>query len=352
MVPKNSDTDPSTPIARRPPSRAPAAIAAAAAETQPEGIAAPGGSGGMDASQADQTDPGVGPPAPLRSLAPQMVGVVVPVAAGPVVAGPAVAAALADAIAESPESPSSPAAGAHPGAARQDSVELLLSGISGPRPARSRTTPQTGGQASAVYHAEHQLHSAPPPSEQSKNVLIDRPPTPRAIPVAAAAARKAAQGRSPSPEATVVTERALARRLVLALVGALLVVAALFTVFQVSRLRAGDARSPTVPAAAAPAVAPMPPAEPPPTAAAPQSPPATPSAVATPPSGSAEVAAPEPSAPAAPESTAPSASAASHPSARPLLVAPSLVHKRRRVGGLTVSPASSGGDVGEFKTTF
>ncbi|HXX66890.1 MAG TPA: hypothetical protein VEK07_06900 [Polyangiaceae bacterium] len=342
MVPKNSDTDPSTPIARRPPSRAPAAMAAAAAETQPEGIAAPGA---VESAQADETDPGVGPPAPLRSLPPQTVGVVVPVAA-PVVAGPAVAAALADAIAESPQSPSSPPVGA----VRQDSVELLLSGISGPRPARARTTPQTGGQASAVYHSEHQLRSGPPPAEQSKNLVIDRPPTPRAIPVAAAAARKAAQSRSLPPEPTVVTGRALARRLVVALVGALVVVAALFTVFQVTRSRTADTHLATAPGALpAPAAAP-PPAEPQPTAVASEAPSAAAAASAAP-SATGEVAAPEPSAAPAPEASVASAPPAAHPSAHPL-VAPSLVHKRRRVGGLPAAPASSGGDVGEFKTTF
>lgn len=322
--------------------------AAAAAETQPEGIPAPGLA---ESGNADQTDPGVGPPAPVRSLPPQVVGVVVP---SPVVAGPAVAAALADAIAESPGSPSVPPPSSVPPGAKQDSVELLLSGISGPRPARSRTTPQTGGEASAVYHAEHDVHAGQPAPEPPKNTRFERPLTPRAIPIAAAAARKAAQGKSVRAEPTVVTERALARRLVVALAGALVIVAALFTVSQVAKLRTAESHSMAAPAPPPPAAV----AVPPPTTAGSQVPAAVDSAPAKPDpsgspaqSGSAEPAPPEPSASSAP---APSGeSAASHPPVRPLMV-PSLVHRRHRVGLGVVStaPAPSSGDVGEFKTTF
>lgn len=339
MVPKNSDTDPSTPTARRPTSRAPAAIsAAAAAETQPEGLPAPGK---VEAAEADQTDPGVGPPAPMRSLPPQVVGVVVP---SPAVAGPSVAAVLADAIAESPDAPSPPAPST---VAKQDSVELLLSGISGPRPARARTTPQTGGEASAVYHSEHLLHAGQPLAEPSKNVPIERPLTPRAIPVAAAAARKAAQKKSTPAEPTVVTERAIARRVVVAFVGALVVVAALFTVSQMAKLRSIDRTSTPPPAPSSPIQT----AEQEPSAAAPpESPRGAGSAAPTEsPGASAEPPAPEPSETPA-SSTVNASSAVPASTARPLVV-PSLVHRRRRIS-VSGSPAPNGNDVGEFKTTF
>jgi hypothetical protein len=337
MVPKNSDTDPSTPTARRPSSRAPGPISATA-ETQPEGIPAPGK---VEAAQADQTDPGVGPPAPMRSLPPQVVGVVVP---SPAVAGPSVAAVLADAIAESPDAPSPPMPST---AAKQDSVELLLSGISGPRPARARTTPQTGGQASAVYHTEHELHAGQPLAGPPKHVAFERPMTPRAIPVAAAAARRAAQRKSAPVEPTVVTERALARRLVVAFVGALVVVAALFVVSQMTKLRSADRASAPPPAPPLPAQTA---AQALPSAAPPESPSAAESAASTdPPAASAETPAPEPSA--APErSTTAAARGVPASTAHPLIV-PSLVHRRQRIS-VSASPAPSGNDVGEFKTTF
>ncbi|HEX4448648.1 MAG TPA: hypothetical protein VH044_18020, partial [Polyangiaceae bacterium] len=53
----------------------------------------------------------------------------------------------------------------------KDSVELLLEGMAGPRPDRRKTKPQSDGEASAVYHAEHGLRRARNSSEPGPKVV-------------------------------------------------------------------------------------------------------------------------------------------------------------------------------------
>jgi hypothetical protein len=208
---------------------------------------------------------------------------------------------------------------------KKDSVELLLEGIAGPRPGRARTTPQTGGEASAVYHAEHDVHPGQAPFEVQSKVLVERPATPRAIPVPAIE-RRAASLRPAlhSTDPTVVTRDDLRRRLVIAFVAGLLVVLGLFVVL---RLTSGHAPDETVPAAV-----PGPHAIATPSATVSASPPVVASAAPN-----SEVEAPAPPAEAAP--AAPSAA----PSAKPAR------HRRHSAGN--PAPASSA-DLGEFKTKF
>lgn len=207
---------------------------------------------------------------------------------------------------------------------KKDSVELLLEGIAGPRPGRARTTPQTGGEASAVYHAEHDVHPGQAPFEAQSKVLVERPATPRAIPVPAIE-RRAASLRPAlrSTDPTVVTRDDLRRRLVIAFVAGLLVVLGLFVVLRLTSARPPDE---TVPAAVP-----------------------GPHAVVTP---SATASAPLPAASAAPtgevDTPAPPTEAApavpsSAPSAKPAR------HRRHSAG--SPAPASSA-DLGEFKTKF
>lgn len=137
MATKDHDTDPSTPSARRsgPPGRA-------------------------------DTDPGVAPPSGRPGPGSEGRRVVVP-APGVAVGG---SRASGDAVPDALQ--------------RKDSVELLLEGMSGPRPDRPKTTPQTGGEASAAYHAEHSLHAGHRAVGAEPKVLVERLVTPRAIPVA------------------------------------------------------------------------------------------------------------------------------------------------------------------------
>jgi hypothetical protein len=194
------DTDPSTPTARRsgPPPR------------------------------AHGTDPGVGPPGERPAPAGRPLGIVVP---PPSVPPPAQASLEA-------------------GGARKDSVELLLEGMAGPRPDRTKTTRQTHGEAAAVYHTEHEVHRGWPSFDEEPKVLVERPPTPRAIPLAARARRVAAL-RSTNPplgaQATVSTGRGLKRRIVTALVAGLLVVTGLFALLPLTlSAPAGDSAAPTL----------------------------------------------------------------------------------------------------------
>jgi hypothetical protein len=165
---------------------------------------------------ANQTDPGVGPPAPIRVLAPQTIGVVVP--------GPASSSPISGPISSGEVTLAS---------LKKDSVELLLAGIASSQPDRTKTTPQTDGEASAAYHAEHSLRRASNPRIQTSTVLIDRPPTLRAIPLSAhkQRARDRESGAAEAPTHITGrrrTETPLPRRLFFALVAGALVVLAVF----------------------------------------------------------------------------------------------------------------------------
>src|ERR1700734_1368497 len=60
--------------------------------------------------------------------------------------------------------------------ANKNSVELLLEGMQGPQPERPKTTPQTDGQASASYHAEHGVRPARTSPDEEPKVVVERAP--------------------------------------------------------------------------------------------------------------------------------------------------------------------------------
>jgi len=122
------DTDPSTPSARRP-----------------------------AGSRATSTDPGVGPPSQGDVKATSVVV-------------PAPAAREGHAIERTPVTVFASAT------RKKDSVELLLEGMSGPRPDRVKTMPRTSGEASAAYHAEHAVHPAHTSPDEQPKVMVDRDP--------------------------------------------------------------------------------------------------------------------------------------------------------------------------------
>src|SRR5580704_11933725 len=107
---------------------------------------------------------------------------------GPASRPPAPAAVIPSAPPPPPAAASSPAARA-PSSVRParparptDSVDVLLEGMTGPQPERINTTPQTDGQASASYHAEHAVRPAHTDPEAEPKVVVEPrrlPPTMR-----------------------------------------------------------------------------------------------------------------------------------------------------------------------------
>jgi hypothetical protein len=202
----------------------------------------------------------------------------------------------------------------------KDSVEILLDGMTDQRLERTRTTPQSDGQASAAYHSEHtpQPHAVgKAPSEDVPKVLLDRPLTPTGV----SARLSPAPARTYSSDATVfVPPQRLGLRLALAVLLGLLVAGSVFMVLELTAKR----EAPTAPVVVE-APRPLP--------------------------ASAFVSAPAPaSASASAPASAPASALAAAGSARGLaapIPAGAPTGKRRT----KAAPAASG-DVGEFRTNF
>ncbi len=292
MSTEKEDTDPSSPGALRSPGRNPT------------------------------TDPGLGPRSQPQLPSRRPVSVVVPAPSsrrdGPNAITP-------------PETPISAVAFAN-----KDSVELLLEGMAGPRPDRRKAKPQSDGEASAAYHAEHGVRRARTPSEPSPKVVVnpvpslgavsrERPPTVRAkLP-----------GSSREALSTFVPARVLRRRVAMAVVAGTLLVLVLFVGLKLSSGRHSSASAaPSLPTATG--ADGMPSRAPTATqVAAPAVPPAAPPAVRS------DVPATEGSRNAAAAAKAPSS--------------PGATGKGRHKGQGNGSPNASGvggGDTGEFSTTF
>jgi hypothetical protein len=234
--------------------------------------------------------------------------------------------------------------------AKKDSVELLLDGMSGPRPDRTKTTPQSGGEASAAYHAEHSVHPGHRPTDDAPKVLVDRPSTPRAIPVSStqAAARRAPTVTGLSPpregagEPTFVTPPDLRRRVLLAAIAGLVVVFALF----IGLAMLGSRQGTDIPVLAAPSAR----AEPAGRLAVPA--PSSAEQAAAERSGvEHEVVAPAPPAvePPAVVEVSPAVAKAASP---PAPAAPSRKHRPRTSATSAPSSSAAAPDLGEFKTKF
>jgi hypothetical protein len=226
----------------------------------------------------------------------------------------------------------------------KNSVELLLEGMQGPQPERPKTTPQTDGQASASYHAEHGVHPARTSPDQEPKVVVERAPlapTTRIDRVTRQTAIDHADALGRTMETSGPTPHSMAPRVIAAVVAGMTVVVGLCLVL---RLAGGpEPRAPVGSSAAgAAAVALAPTAG----VAAPVVPSAAwPSPMASaPPSATAKEAAPP-----TPIATPPVVSAAPRASVTP----PGSRAGARPKNPRTVPAAtSSGTDFGEFKTTF
>jgi hypothetical protein len=272
----DQDTDPSSPEARR--------------QTPEPGLAAESPESGPMTKQSPRaatTDPGVGPPSPPSST--RAFGVVVPPVSGRGI-------------------PVSSATGG-----TKDSVELLLEGMGGPRPDRTKTMPQTAGEASAAYHAEHAVRAGRTARDEGRKVLVDtirlRPPTDEGELAL----------RPGAADPTFVLSTRLGPRIVVATIAGFLVVLAIFAYLD---------REPQQGSAS---VAPPP------------QPPAVAAAAPVPAAASTENAA----SPATNPEPAPTTAAAASTDPSPAPPA-AMATRPRGAGGHRQSP----GDVGEFKTTF
>ncbi len=228
------DTDPSSPSAMRP-SQPTGRAATARAMTEPR----PG---------QPTTDPGLGPtsvPPPASTRRPMSVTVPAPSVRprGPNAITPPEMSPIPPPVAPTlTPTPSS----------IKDSVELLLEGMAGPRPDRRKTTPQSDGEASASYHAEHGVRRARTSEPAGPKVVVDRP-----VPGALSPGRPASPGLAPpgSQEAlsTFVPARVLRRRVAMAVVAGTLFVLLSFVALRLTGRHEVAAAVPAVETPIAPA---------------------------------------------------------------------------------------------------
>ncbi len=306
----SEDTDPSSPGALRPSQPSGRAAAAARALSEPR----PG---------QPTTDPGLGPtsvPPPASVRRPMSV----------TVPAPSVRPRGPNAITPPEMSPIAPPVRTPTPSSIKDSVELLLEGMAGPRPERRKTTPQSDGEASASYHAEHGVHRARTSEPAPPKVVVERPA------LGAVMAERPASPVRASREAlsTFVPARVLRRRVAMAIVAGGLFVLLSFVALRLTDRHAGAA-------SARPTETPSVPAQ---TTASPvEAPAATTEIVSMP------TIAPTPSAPAA-EGRADDAPTA------PVATGGSTHHRHAdrdpaRPHAAGDAPASTG-DLGEFKSKF
>jgi hypothetical protein len=188
---------------------------------------------------------------------------------------------------------------------KQDSVEMLLDGMSAPQPERQKMTPQSAGEAAASYHAQHPVHAARTSPDEEPKVIVERPTLAPTVRVDAARRAREAEGAEAQVPVT------MGPRVLIAAVAGLVVV---LVIFMVARGMGAGAESGTARGAATATATAIPVAD------------TTEAPAAVPPSPTAHV--PITALPVAP-ATAPAATAKPKPRA-----------------------TATSGDLGEFKTTF
>jgi hypothetical protein len=216
MTPNEHDTDPSTPSARRSTEEP---YEPRERETRPEPFVR--SSPPMKAS----TDPGVAPPAELRGPSERPMGIVVPAAARE---------------------------------SKKDSVELLLDGmLQTPQPERTKTKPQTDGEASASYHVRHDVRAARTSPDEEPKVIVDRTTEPAIRVERTTEPEPVRAPPRPVPGPTANLPPRLGPRVVMAAVAGGLVVLIVFIALRSSGRHgtAGDAALPALPGASAPSPA-------------------------------------------------------------------------------------------------
>jgi hypothetical protein len=209
MTTKDNDTDPSTPSARR---TNDVRVQSQLDDTEPGPVRTP-------LPPRPSTDPGVAPPPEPRQAPVRPMGIVVPVAAAPNL--------------------------------KKDSVELLLDGMTGAQPERTKTMPQTDGDASAAYHARHDVRAARTSPEEEPKVIIEKQALQATIRIDRSKIKDLNESliRAGAMDPTAVLPPRIGRRIILAVAAGVAVVVGLFAALRLTgRL---DANHPA-PAAAAP----------------------------------------------------------------------------------------------------
>jgi hypothetical protein len=214
-------------------------------------------------------------------------------------------------------------------AKHKDSIELLLDGMQGAQPERPKTMPQTDGQASAAYHAEHLVRPARTSPDEEPKVVVERPvlsPTTRIDRARVQAAIEQAEAQRREQDTTASVPQEIAPRVLVAVVAGLVVVLGLFVVLRLATgqraTKHDSASSPGTTAAPTPLSA----------AAAPMAPP--------PATANAPAAAAAPVEPPAQEATASPVPPGPTPTAAPPRAAPRK------------APANAGTNLGEFKPSY
>jgi hypothetical protein len=214
---------------------------------------------------------------------------------------------------------------------KKDSVELLLDGMPTVQPQPPRTTPQTAGQSSAAYHAEHAVRPAHTSPDDVPKVVVERGPQHQTVRLDRARLQAVidqaveVKARRQQEQLEPDTGMPMSLRIAIAIVAGLAVVLGIFLFARASQSSAAPAAVATV-APAAPPVAMAVPA----------------------PSVSAAATTPVP----APSDTQLSSTPAilTSPTALPPVSTGTAPRPRPR----SSAPAATGGstDLGEFKTTF
>ena len=189
MTNPNQDTDPSTPGAKRQSEpRTPLARPVEPAR------------GSSPPRSRPNTDPGIAPPGPLLPVPDHPMGIIVP---------PATARAM------------------------NDSVDVLLEGISRELPERPRATSHSDGHSAARYHVEHAVRASDqaPPRDEPK-VVIERAANGRTNRVARYAGPVEDGDVREWTETTSITTHSVASRVVIALAAGVIVVVAIFVALQ------------------------------------------------------------------------------------------------------------------------
>ncbi len=243
MATKETDTDPSTPVARAP--KAPPAGPIMPARIV--SVAPVGTSSARPPKAGTSTDPGVAPshahasdtdPDPRGAVPSTDPGLAPP-------SGPGNAPHRTPVVVPAARAGGPPRVPARVAAGKNDSIDSLLEGIAGEQPEKTKKTPQSRGEAAAAYQVEHKLLPGQPTPPPQPSVIVERPPQPPTIRIERAkidAARAeflaSQQTAAPPPpsvrpvtrtgEATVVTPRKQGPRIVIALFAAILVVFAIF----------------------------------------------------------------------------------------------------------------------------
>jgi hypothetical protein len=205
MTNPNQDTDPSTPGAKR--------------QSEPRTLGArpvePARGSGIRSRPG--TDPGIAPPGPMLPVPEHPMGIVVP---------PASARAL------------------------NDSVDVLLEGISRELPERPRATSHSDGHSAARYHVEHAVRASDrSPARDEPKVVIERTPAGHTARVARYAGPVEEGEAREWTETTAITTHSVASRIIVALAAGVIVVVAIFVALQ----RTSNDRVPLLRGAPAPA---------------------------------------------------------------------------------------------------